>query len=201
MNVTLPAILTGKSIEMAGKCVLKAFGPVTGYFCMLTAAAFFLFAGAADAGETREVSGKTQEVPVESLEVLDMRWERWEIYENIVRGYSRDSMHGGDTGYIMTIYRLENELSRVTLQFVYFSKDGQRTLAGIRGDSVGPLVPLPEVESCFYAKLYENFSFSRSDYIICEEEEKILVSNIDINSPPVMPGHLVLTKVSKPVRQ
>ena len=111
----------------------------------------------------------------------DFIGEVWEVYAD------------HDT-YVIAIHKQAGKAERITFKFEYFSEDGLRLLAIIRGHSVGTLIPLSIGESCFYVKLYENFEFTENDYIICETKEKIILSNIDVRLPTIMPVHLIFSK-------
>lgn len=207
MNVILSAIPAGKTPEKTGRRAWNAFGPVTGYFCMLTVAVFSLFTGAADAGEAAGEKRELSEDSWEALEriELEVTEEYWELYEHRVYGDSGDTVHGGDISYLVALDRhpgeRSDELFRITFEFEFISADGLGILATVRGYSLTSLVPVSPAAGCYYTELYENYESSRSDYIICEEEDKFLLSKIDMQSSPVMPGHLVLTKVSKPASE
>ena len=107
----------------------------------------------------------------------------------------------GHDGYVVALHKRDNQTESVSFKFDFISKDGLRVLATIRGHSVGKLVPLPVGNNCNYAKLYAGFAFTSTDYIICEQNERLVLSNIDAQSPEVMPRHLVLEKITQPLKQ
>ncbi len=107
--------------------------------------------------------------------------EDWEIYEE-------GAVH------LIGMHKQDGQLERISFEFNYESEDGLRFIATIGGHSVGKLIPLSFSKGCFYAKLYENFESTENDYIICETKEKVLLSNIDVKTPSIMPMHLIFSK-------
>jgi len=82
-----------------------------------------------------------------------------------------------------------------TITFAFrYNFGGSNPRALVSGMEPVQMSPTDLGKNCFTALLQEQFEYSISRYLICFEGERLLLVNLNIDSPEIMPDYLVLNR-------
>lgn len=107
--------------------------------------------------------------------------------------WSVSNILDAETFYIHVRHK-ESEQASVRFSFIYSSRPESKI--GRVSVSNQKYVKMKKVNidqgECYTADLFENFSYSTTPYLLCFHADKVILSNLDPDSPEIMPDYLVL---------
>jgi len=99
----------------------------------------------------------------------------------------------GDVFYSVWTETTSDGENNIAFSFRY-NFGGSNPRALVSGIEPVQMSPTDVSEKCFTAQLQEQFEYSVSRYLICFEGKRLLLVNLSIDSPEIMPDYLVLDR-------